>query len=128
MKTPYVVTAEQDEIFNLILDIAGELKIARTHTLENRWNNGAIAFTSGEEIRLDGSGLDWWIRRNNSEEVTVQKFIQLMKEARVEVIEKVKLNDDYTAEVSKDGVKVGCQKFPLSIIDDLSAAKAKITK
>jgi hypothetical protein len=31
----------------------------------------------------------------------------------------VKLNDNYTAIVTKDGIKVGCQTFPLSIAHDL---------
>jgi hypothetical protein len=39
---------------------------------------------------------------------------------------KVKLNDSYTADVSKEGIQVGCQTFPLSIIQELSAAFIKI--
>ncbi len=35
----------------------------------------------------------------------------------------VKLNDDYTAILSHDGIKVGCQTFPLSVIDELVKAK-----
>lgn len=31
----------------------------------------------------------------------------------------VKLNRDYSAVISKDGVKVGCQHFPLEAIDSL---------
>lgn len=37
---------------------------------------------------------------------------------------KVKLNSEYTAEVS-DEIKVGCQMFPISILDDLVAARDK---
>lgn len=39
--------------------------------------------------------------------------------------ETVKLNDSYIAEVTKDSVKVGCQTFPISIIDALVAARNK---
>lgn len=40
----------------------------------------------------------------------------------------VKLNSEYSAIVTKDGIEVGCQKFPLTVIDDLVKAKAEITK
>lgn len=36
--------------------------------------------------------------------------------------EKVKLNDSYTAEVFKDKLVVGCQTFPISILDELVKA------
>lgn len=35
---------------------------------------------------------------------------------------KVKLNDDYEAEVTKDGIMVGCQKIPLSVVKELAEA------
>lgn len=35
----------------------------------------------------------------------------------------VKLNESYQAIVSKDGIQVGCQKFPLSVITDLVNAR-----
>lgn len=37
----------------------------------------------------------------------------------------VKLNDTYTAEVSTDGIKVGCQTFPIEIVKQLAAAVEK---
>ena len=40
---------------------------------------------------------------------------------------KVVLNIQYTATVTKDGVKVGCQEFPLEIIEDLKKAKDELT-
>lgn len=40
----------------------------------------------------------------------------------------VKLNSEYTAVVSKDGLKVGCQTFNLSVIDDLAKAKKEVTQ
>lgn len=38
----------------------------------------------------------------------------------------VKLNDSYTASISKGGVQVGCQIFPLDVITELNAALNKI--
>ena len=38
----------------------------------------------------------------------------------------VQLNDKYKAEITRDGVTVGCQTFPLSKIDELVAAKNKV--
>jgi hypothetical protein len=38
----------------------------------------------------------------------------------------IPLNASHTAIVSRDGVQVGCQIFPLSVIDQLSEAKKKL--
>ena len=38
----------------------------------------------------------------------------------------VKLNDKYTAKVSKDSITVGCQTFPTSILKELSEAYDKL--
>jgi len=38
----------------------------------------------------------------------------------------VVLNNEYTAEVTKDNIKVGCQLFPHSIVKDLQEALDKI--
>jgi len=46
----------------------------------------------------------------------------------IPAVEIVVLNPQYTAEVSKDGVKVGCTVFPLDIIDSLREARDKILK
>lgn len=40
----------------------------------------------------------------------------------------IKLNNEYDATVSKDGIKVGCQTFPLSIVEDLATAVRTVTK
>lgn len=39
---------------------------------------------------------------------------------------KVELNKDYTAEVSKTEIKVGCQTFPLDIIEKLADARNQV--
>lgn len=41
---------------------------------------------------------------------------------------KVTLNDKHTAEVYKDKVVVGCQTFPITVIDNLVLAKNELTK
>lgn len=41
---------------------------------------------------------------------------------------KVELNAEYTATVSEKGVKVGCQLFPLDVIDKLVAARNEIAE
>ena len=38
------------------------------------------------------------------------------------------LNEEYTAEVSPEGVKVGCQTFPLSVVEELYKAVQEINK
>jgi hypothetical protein len=49
-----------------------------------------------------------------------------------EVVEKpneieVKLNESYNATVREDTIRVGCQTFPISIIDDLVKAKKELS-
>lgn len=39
------------------------------------------------------------------------------------LVEKVRLNGAHTATVTKDGIKVGCHTFPLSVIEDLVKAR-----
>lgn len=43
-------------------------------------------------------------------------------------VKTVVLNSEYTAEVTEDGIKVGCQTFPLDIVDRLVEARDKIIK
>jgi hypothetical protein len=38
----------------------------------------------------------------------------------------IRLNSRYKAIVSKDGITVGCQKFPLTVIDQLTKAQAEL--
>ena len=40
----------------------------------------------------------------------------------------VKINNQYTAEITKNNVVVGCQTFPISVIDDLYNAKKEVMK
>lgn len=54
--------------------------------------------------------------------ITFDEFLSLKKDVNIEI----KLNDEYTAIVSKDNVKVGCQTFPLSVITKLYNAVEKM--
>lgn len=127
-KIPYINTENQPELFEMICQLGEKLGGFLTSNLELRNNRGAIAFEPlpAHPLHLDGSRLSHW-RENpdRSEEVSVQTFVELMRKvARKE--ESVKLNDKHTAIVTKDGVKVGCQDFPLSVIDDLVEAKRRV--
>lgn len=50
--------------------------------------------------------------------ITFDKFLSLKEELIIEV----KLNEVYTAEVSNNGIKVGCTTFPLEIVNKLVKA------
>lgn len=41
-------------------------------------------------------------------------------------VEKVKLNEEYSAEVTKNGITVGCQTFSFEVFDELALAVAKM--
>lgn len=55
---------------------------------------------------------------------TLTEFI---KEFTTYISVEVILNDKYTAIVSKDGIRVACQTFPLNIVEKLAAAVKEIT-
>lgn len=60
----------------------------------------------------------------NSKQITFNKVFSLSVPVRITV----KLNENHTAEVSKTGIKVGCQVFSLDVIDKLIEARDKVTK
>ena len=53
-------------------------------------------------------------------------ILQVIKSAPKSIL--IKLNAEYTAEVFTDIVIVGCQIFPISVIDELATAVAEIKK
>lgn len=128
-KIPYINTTDQPELFEIICQLGEKLGIYVKATITQRRNSGAIALTGppyGGGHQLDGSALIHWQESRNAEEVTIQTFIELMRKAVARKEEAVKLNDKHTAIVTKGGVTVGCQKFDLSVIDDLVEAKRKV--
>lgn len=62
--------------------------------------------------------------REKQETITFEEFFALFSVNKT-VNKTVKLTDTYSAEVS-DVVKVGCQTFPITVIDKLVAAKKKV--
>lgn len=65
-------------------------------------------------------------RKSETRELTLDDLYKpdcpLVKPQSVQV----KLNDGHTAEVTKEGIKVGCTTFPLSVVAELAAAVEKI--
>ena len=59
---------------------------------------------------------------NNAIEITLEEFVDLMA---VPESQKVKLNNQYTAIVTKDKIVVGCQQFDVSILEELNKAANK---
>jgi hypothetical protein len=59
---------------------------------------------------------------------TVQEIDAFLAEAKrlKRVNKQVKLNNEYTAIVTKNGIDVGCINLPLSIIDDLIKARKEV--
>jgi hypothetical protein len=72
-------------------------------------------------IQLTDGVLDLAWPDRNQEFCTLEELLVPLKE-EVSVF----LNKTYTAVISEDGVKVGCQDFPLSVIDELVNAKNKV--
>ncbi len=60
----------------------------------------------------------------NLKMLTLEEFLSLFESQEIVV----KLSDSDTAIVKKEGVKVGCQTFPLTIINDLAAAVKEVSK
>lgn len=87
-------------------------------------NSGGVS--GGDLIGPDHNGIDGYsfssdFTFNFSE---IDKAIEFIKGKKVEV----KLNDEYTAEVTKTEIKVGCQTFPISVLDALNDAREELNK
>jgi len=67
---------------------------------------------------------DWSSTPEGKTEVSIDEFLALLEKPNTISI---KLNDQYMAEVSKDMVKVGCQTFPFSKIEEIVEAHAKLS-
>ena len=84
-------------------------------------------FGKGEYIYADENGI---IRDEDGTECTIGDidniFIKDMMEYIPKVEVEVSLNDEYTATVTSEGVKVGCQTFSLDKIEELVQAAKKV--
>lgn len=61
--------------------------------------------------------------------VSIEEFILFMKgKGKQPYQETLKLNDEYTAEITKEGVKVGCNYFSHKLIENLYKLSLKVQK
>lgn len=56
------------------------------------------------------------------ETITLDELVRRVMEAGKPKTVEVRLNDEYTASVCHDGIEVGCQTFPHSVLEDLRKA------
>jgi hypothetical protein len=128
MNTPIKIKVTSTALRSMLIKLADENEItfygSRKEQVESAIEKVSAypyAFLSKEEFSFCTANSFF---SNKAKEVTFEEFILAMVgDNRIEV----KLNGTYTASVGKDGVRVGCQTFPLSVIDELAAAKAKIS-
>lgn len=130
MKQPiYLNTADNDVLFNAVLALATQLQLLFNR---HRTNGGAIAlYTDGRRKSLDLSELQYRRKERHGTEVTVKEFLSQLAAAGKEVPLKpteikVRLNTEYSANVRKDQVTVGCQTFPFSKIEEIIAAHKEL--
>ncbi len=61
----------------------------------------------------------------NHKQITIEDFVRLFhNEKSIKVV----LNEKHTALVTKNGIKVGCEFFPLTVINELMIAKQEVLK
>ncbi len=91
----------------------------------NFYKEAAAILASAKTNELEYSPFDWYQKNFPDYKVfTTDDLFSIEKE----VVVKVKLNSDYEAIVSKAGIVVGCQTFPLEIVEKLVAAKKSVLK
>jgi hypothetical protein len=87
-------------------------------------------YMGGRYVRYDGTTIEGGVSSNGKRIVDFVDIPALLIELNtplpIPVPIEVPLNGDYIAIVSKDEITVGCQKFPLDIIDKLVAARDEI--
>lgn len=59
-------------------------------------------------------------------QISLSNYIQLFCKEHEPKVVKVWLNEEYTAEVSKHGIKVGCTIIPLQRVEKLAEAVKKV--
>lgn len=114
--------AHRDAVQRRLLDMGGE------------WPVGGKQFQTNADgdlcVILDGG--HWSIRHSADKSYGNPKIVTLDDLYEMESFgpksAKVKLNENHAAIVTKDSIKVGCQTFPVSIIQDLADALVKVTQ
>lgn len=77
---------------------------------------------------LDHSGNEAWCNQRGYIEVSIGDFVKLPEETPVPIKPiLIPLNSEYTAEVSKETVKVGCQTIPWSKIEEIVEAHTELS-
>jgi hypothetical protein len=80
-------------------------------------------------ISINTTGVGMSIHEENKFEKKYRfpaQYLKLIEKKPTPAI--VKLNENYKAEIYKDKVVVGCQEFPISVIDKLVIAHNKTIK
>ncbi len=94
----------------------GKTPLTQSETSYREESAISIEIESGRKLLLRASITFYQSRPDDYEIITIDQFYEkyvLSQKATV------KLNDEYTAEITKDEVKVGCQTFPASILQKL---------
>ena len=82
--------------------------------VDNSWRRNDRAFTKAEGFEIRDT------------QMTCVEGKPALDFVLVGTSPQVVLNNEHTAEVTPDGIKVGCQTFPLSIVDDLVRAVKQV--
>ncbi len=90
-----------------------------TYTSEDADNAPFVTLNRGGEFHFSASSSS---NDNNCSEVTYERFIEVLNGLRAAPEVSVPLKGGYSAVVSAAGIVVGCQTFPLEIIDALVKA------
>lgn len=130
-KTPYLDTTNNEALFRAMSDLAEKLGMNKTAGVKNLENNGAVALCGPPRpFSLDGSALSFWRRHPNAVELSPADFIaEMYHRAGIDCRPKsvvVPLNDEYSATVSANSIIVGCQIFPIDVLDKLNEARTKV--
>jgi 5'(3')-deoxyribonucleotidase len=83
---------------------------------ETNWGSEHYKFTGKQIIR----------NSTNINVLSLDEFALKMMGLGKPISYKVKLNDNHEAVVTKDSIKVGCQTFPHSVVEELKAAIEKL--
>jgi hypothetical protein len=82
----------------------------------------------GIELSVNSIGKPEWIKTAccDGSEITMEQLADLLAMPIQPTPISVKLNDTHTAIVSTESIVVGCQTFPLTIVEELVEAKRKV--
>jgi hypothetical protein len=74
----------------------------------------------------DGEHSINWFAKNGYKPVMLDKFIENILSYNSSI--KIEISSQYTAEISKDSIKVGCQTISFEKFDEIAAAVEKMRK